>query len=94
MSSLILAQLAENPELIDVFREILSNEGSELYLKNAGSMDLVGSFTVRELRDIMLSSRCILLGCLDRDKYSRFNLPLDETVELTEQDCLIVLGED
>ena len=93
MSSLILAQLAENPELIDVFREILSNEGSELYLKNAGSMDLVGAFKVRELRDIMLANRCVLLGCLDRDKYSRFNLPLDETVELTAEDCLIVLGE-
>ena len=36
MSSLILAQLAESPELIDVFREILSNEGNELYLKNVG----------------------------------------------------------
>ena len=93
MSSLILAQLAENPELIDVFREILSNEGNELYLKNAGQMRLEGAHTVRELRRLLLQHGYILLGDLDSDKHSRFNRSLDEIITLNEEDCLIVLGE-
>ena len=93
MSSLFLAQLAESPELIDVFREILSDKGNELYLKNVAMMDLEGKFTVRDLRWIMLKQGYILLGVLDADKNSRFNLPLDETLILGGEDNLIVLGE-
>ena len=93
MSSLILAQLAESPELIDVFREILSNEGNELFLKSCGLMKLTGSFSVRELRRTMLKEGFILLGHLDPEKNSRFNLPLDEILPLAEEDSLIVLGE-
>ncbi|MBP5168214.1 MAG: hypothetical protein ILP14_03315, partial [Oscillospiraceae bacterium] len=59
MASLILAQLAENPELIDVFRELLSNEGNELYLKKMKKMNLKGTYTVRELRLSMLREGCI-----------------------------------
>ena len=94
MSSLILAQLAESPELQSVFREILSNEGNELYIKNAGLMRITGSYTVRYLRQIMLNQKYILLGRLDPEKNSQFNLPLDDTITLTEDDCLIVLGEN
>ncbi len=93
MSSLILAQLAESPELIDVFREILSNTGNELFLKNVGAMGLTGSFSVRNLRQIMLSNGYIFLGHLDSEKNSHFNLALDEILELSKDDYLIVLGE-
>ncbi len=93
MSSLILAQLAESPELIDVFRELLSNEGNELYLKDVSVMDMEGKYTMRDLRQIMLEYGYIFLGYLDADKNSWFNLPLDEEVLLTEKDSLIVLGE-
>ena len=93
MSSLILAQLAESPELIDVFREILSNTGNELFLKNVGTMGMTGSFSVRNLRQIMLSNGYIFLGHLDSEKNSHFNLSLDEKLELTKDDYLIVLGE-
>ena len=94
MSSLILAQLAESPELLSVFREILSNKGSELYLKNVGRLGLVGTHTVGSLRQVMLRHGCILLGDLDREKYSTFNRPLSDTITLSEEDCLIVLGEE
>ncbi len=93
MSSLILAQLAEKPELIDVFREILSNRGNELYLKSVGLMQLEGVYTVRELRRSMLEKGYILLGDLDSEKYSHFNRALDEEITLSKDDCLIVLGE-
>ena len=56
-------------------------------------MDLEGKFTVRDLRWIMLKQGYILLGVLDADKNSRFNLPLDETLILGGEDNLIVLGE-
>ena len=93
MSSLILAQLAENPELIDVFREILSNKGNELYLKNVGSMQIEGTYTPRELRRDMLKHGYILLGVMSKDKYTYFDHALDEKINLTEEDCLIVIGE-
>ena len=94
MSSLILAQLAESPELIDVFREILSNKGNELYLKNVGSMGLAGKYEIRNLRRIMLKQGYILYGHLDAEKNSRFNLPLNEEITLKKEDHLIVLGEN
>ena len=93
MSSLILAQLAESPELIDVFKEILSNEGNELYLKNVGLSKLEGKHTIRDLRMIMLKHGYIFLGYIDEEKNSYFNLPLDEELDLTKEDNLIVLGK-
>ena len=92
MSSLFLAQLAESPELIDVFREILSNEGNELYLKEVERYHLEGAYTVRELRELMLRHGYIFLGYVNEEKDSLFNLPLEETVELRAGDALIVLG--
>ena len=93
MSSLILAQLAESPELISVFREILSNEGNELYLKNAGLIKLEGAYSIRDLRSIMIREGYIFLGYIDKDKNSYFNLHLDEEIKLTKEDDLIVLGK-
>ena len=93
MSSLFLAQLAENPELFDVFREILSNEGNELYLKPAEAVGVCGTFSIRELRRRALQLGYILLGLVDAGKHSRYNLPLEEKVTLSEEDELIVLGE-
>ena len=94
MSSLILAQLAESPELIDVFREILSNKGNELYLKSVELMGLIGNYRVRDLRRIMLRQGIILLGYLDGEKNSRFNLPLKEVISLQKGDYLIVLSHN
>ena len=94
MSSLILAQLAESPELISVFREILSNEGNEIFLKNVGLMQLEGSYSIRELRRIMLNRGYVLIGDLDGMKNATFNRGLDETICLTGDDDLIVIGEE
>ncbi len=94
MSSMILAQIAECPELIEVYREILTNNGNELYLKNVGSLDLEGTHTVRSLRGIMLKHGYVMLGYLDAAKNSRYNPPIDETVTLGKEDDLIVLGRD
>ena len=92
LSSMILAQLAESPKLIDFFRWILSNEGNELYLKKASLLKLEGSRSIQALRQLALRHGYILLGLLDAEYHSRFDLPLDESVTLTAEDHLIVLG--
>ena len=94
MSSLILAQLSERPELIGIFREILSNEGNELYLKEAGKMQLTGTRRIREIRRNLIRQGYILLGHLDAGKHSAFDLYPDEEVTLSEKDDLIVLGRN
>lgn len=94
MSSLFLAQLAENPELIEVFRDLLDNEGTELYLKNVGDLNLCGTHTVLELRQIALSCGYILLGYLDAEKRSHFTLSLEQTIHLTPDCNIIVLSEN
>lgn len=92
MSSLLLAQLAEHPELHDAFSEILSNEGNELYLKSADSLRCTGAHTVRELREEALRRGYVLLGYANAAHESTFNPPLDSVVELTPECSLIVLG--
>lgn len=52
-----------------------------------------GNFTVQDLRWSMLKRDLNLLGLLDADKNSRFNLPLEEQLSLSGEDNLIVLGE-
>ncbi|MBP5255944.1 MAG: hypothetical protein J6Z80_02700, partial [Clostridia bacterium] len=82
------------PELLGVFREILSNEGNEFYLKNAGSAGLCGTATVRSLRRIMISRGFVLLCFLDGERRSRFLLEPGEEITLTPSDDLIVIGID
>lgn len=94
MASLILAQLAECPELLSVFNELLTNEGNELYLKRVDLLGLTGKHKVRDLRRILLKYGFIMLGHLDSNKISRFNLPLDEELMLFEEDNLIVISQN
>ena len=97
MSALFLAQLSESPELISVFMELLSNEGSELYIRRAGELHCTGTVTIRRIRQILFLQGCIFLGLLVEDgetQESRFNLPLEEVVELDERSKLIVLSRE
>ena len=94
MASLFLAQLAESPELIDAFRELLSNRGNELYLLEAGGMQCAGRLTTAEIRKIALEQRMVVIGYISSEtRQSVFNPPLNEELELAEDDCLIVLAE-
>ena len=94
MSSLVLAQTAQNPELINVFKELLSNKGNELYLKNVGSANLQGKNKVADLRYLLLKNGYILLGYVDKNKNSGFLLDTSMEIELKATDNLIVLGID
>ena len=75
-----------------MFHEILSNEGNELYLKNAGTAGLTGTHSVRALRRAALEGGYVLLGYVDPDKGSIFLLSPEEEVSLTPEEDLIVIG--
>ncbi|MBO4217984.1 MAG: hypothetical protein J5887_00540 [Erysipelotrichaceae bacterium] len=94
MSSLLLAQLSENPGLLPAFREILSNEGNELFMKRASEVNCVGTFTISQLRQLLFEQGCILLGIMNSRGYYLLNPPLKNTVELTASDSVIVFAED
>ncbi len=94
MSALFLAQLAQSPELTGAFRELLSNEGSELYLKKAGALRCDGERTVAEIRKIALAREYVVLGYMKGDTFAcTFNPPLNDRVVLDPEDSVIVLGE-
>ena len=94
MSSLILAQLAQSIDLIGFFREILSNRGNELYLKNVSDAGIQGTCTVRELRRLLYRRGMILLGYIAAGEASRYDLSLDEMITLRPEDSVIVLSEN
>ncbi len=95
MASLFLAQLAENYELTDVFKEILSSRGNELHLKKVGDFNCNGTYTTLQLRNLAMSNNCIFLGYLRAETYeSFFNPGLSEEIELSAEDSLIVLSEE
>lgn len=97
MSSMILAQLVENPLLYGVFYELLSNVGNEIYLKTAASLgcDRVER-TIAEMRMKALSRGYLLLGYIGEGSKScavHLNPPLEERVILSPEERLIVIGE-
>lgn len=92
MSSLILAQLSENPELIDAFKEILSNEGNEFYIKAAQKANIYGKFSTRQLRRILYRKGYILIGIANKNS-NMFNPALNEKITIDSEDRFIVLGE-
>ena len=94
MSALFLAQLAASPELTDAFREILSNEGSEFYLKTAGMLRCSGENNVAQIRRIALAQGYLVLGYMKAGSFECvFNPPLKEVIILEDDDSLIVVGE-
>lgn len=94
MSALFLAQLAESPELSTAFKELLSNDGNELYLIRAKDYKCTGKRTVMELRKHLMAHRLILIGYIDESDNSVFNPGLFDVLILTDKDRLIVIGED
>ncbi len=93
MSAMMLAQLAETPQLLGAFREILSNIGNELYLRPAGKLDCLGEHLVGEIRRILLEQGYIFLGYLKADGSYVLNPSIKEKITLDEGCSLILLGE-
>ncbi|MBQ6655279.1 MAG: hypothetical protein IJM79_07145 [Erysipelotrichaceae bacterium] len=94
MSSLLLAQLGENPRLLPAFREILSNEGNELFMKKATELHCTGDFEVSQLRQLLFDQGCIMLGIMNGKGEYLLNPPLKERVKLGAADSVIVFAEN
>ncbi len=95
MVSLFLSQLADRPELESVFRELISDEGNEIFLKKASELRLEKNLTVREARIAALEQGYVLLGIMDDENgvtVPVFNPPLDSALSLDDGDRLIVIG--
>ncbi|MBQ7223413.1 MAG: hypothetical protein IJS38_02465 [Erysipelotrichaceae bacterium] len=93
ISAMMLAQLAETPQLLGAFREILSNIGNELYLRPADTLECLGEHLVGELRQILLEQGYIFLGFMKADGSYVLNPSIRERVTLDEGCSLIVFGE-
>ncbi len=97
MVSLFLSQLADSPDLESVFRELLSSDGNEIYLKSAEELCLAREITVQEARKAALRKGCVLLGIMHDEngmKSSLFDPPLDRLLSLDDKDSLIVISKD
>ncbi|MBQ1877829.1 MAG: hypothetical protein II161_03340, partial [Erysipelotrichaceae bacterium] len=93
MSAMMLAQLAETPQLLGAFREILSNIGNELYLKPADKLGRLGEYGVSVLRQNLLEQGYVFVGYMKADGSYVLNPSLRDTVILDEGCRLIVFGE-
>jgi hypothetical protein len=102
--TMILAQLSEEPLIKTLYDDLFSEDGSEIYVKQADLYftefpqkvrfgDLIGLAAKRE--EVCLGIR---KGDLSKDSASNFgvrlNLPKDEFVTITADDFLVVLSED
>lgn len=96
MSSMVLAQTAENPELYEVFSELLSNVGNDLCLKEVRNFGYNGEeITIAELRKKALLKGYICLGYLryQNDTYHVvLNPDYHKTITLQQDDSLILVG--
>lgn len=100
LASSLMAQLSESPELGEVFRELLTAEGSELYLREASSYaELHEPVAFGSLVLCGLERREIPIGLLERgdaDEPRRLTLAPDkrERFSLTEGDFVVTLAMD
>lgn len=91
MSSMIMAQVALNPDMKDFLHEITSNEGTDIVMLPAESFGFNGvSHTVAELRAIAGSSGAVMMGYVTGIE-THINPPLTETVTLKDSDGVIVI---
>ena len=102
--TMILAQLSENILIKELYDDLFSEDGSEIYVKSADLYfsefpqtvrfgDLIGLAAKRD--EICLGIR---IESMSKDANSNFgirlNLPKDEKVLISEDDFLVVLSED
>lgn len=98
--SLLIAQLAETPQLKAVLQDILDSQGSQVSLMMAKSLDLQGEFSGHDLYCRARDLGFVLLGWRTPEQRVLGNLPgglrmnpqKSKRVTLTPNDALIVLA--
>ncbi len=98
LSSMVLAQMAEDPMLYPVFHELLSNDGTDLFLVKAADVLQPGeTFSIRELKMGALEMGWVILGFVDNRPDGRsvnLNLSPESTITPDEKDYLIMIGQE
>lgn len=97
LSALIMAQYAENPQLLPVFNDIFDAEGASLTLVNAN--ELISTDTIYSYSDLVhigLLNSLSVIGIIsneinDNSSGVRINISKDEKVHIYNSDKLIVI---
>ena len=91
ISSLILAQISENPGLEQVFDELLTNKGNELYSRPIKNFNLHDGhdYSFVGLKEIALSYGYTLLGVMHQNQL-QMNPGLDERILFDREDRLML----
>lgn len=97
LSALIMAQYAENPQLLPVFNDIFDAEGASLTLVNAN--ELISTDTIYSYSDLVhigLLNSLSVIGIIsneinDNSSGVRINISKDEKVHVYNSDKLIVI---
>ncbi len=94
LSSMLLAQVSEDPRRLGLFNDLLDESGSELYLKPLADFRIIGArMTVRELRKHVYAFGYIPVGIRTRE--GSFQV-LDDNIVFQPKngDCLVLIGEE
>lgn len=98
MAALTMAQVAVEPVLFDVFKELLSARGNEIHVKSACDFGMRDkTLSVFAIRKILLELNYIFVGYTDLNDNaaaSIINPDNGEMIELTDNIKLIVIGND
>ncbi len=94
MSSMILCQVSENAKLYRFFKELLSNEGNELYMKLAKQFYVSNKpMSIHELRMSIYEKNYIFIGYQkNQEIYFAHNISDRRKIVLDDMDQLIVIG--
>jgi Trk K+ transport system NAD-binding subunit len=91
----ILAQISENPKIQDVIEDLVSEEGSEIYMKNATDYFPVATeITCYSMLEEAIKKHHLFVGYKLYKQQPVFNPPLDSKVAFGPKDYIIVVSED
>ena len=94
IASLLLAQISENPDMVYILDELLSQKGNELFSKSIlmFNLNLEHDYSYAGLKQIVLSYGYVLLGYSNNSEII-LNPDSSSRVSFSEGDRLFVLGE-
>ncbi len=97
--NLILTQISENRDLAVVFQEILTSEGSEIYIRPAVNyVQLNTEMNFYDVTNILATRNEVAIGYKKQYEDGTFDVitnPLkSDKIVFTEMDCIISLAED